>query len=137
MDVVSTPTKNIAKNGYFRKIRVLIRKKHVNLAGFGWPVFFTPCFIQDTGRKCNRMPAIARKRDHAGAGRVRPSLHSIDKLPDLNVWVNAWAVQGFYPSGFVVRGQDNLEKKKYDKSRNGNRKRLLFLLISDPGKIFL
>jgi len=34
-NVVSTPMKNIAIIGYFEKIRDLIRKKHVNLAGFG------------------------------------------------------------------------------------------------------
>jgi hypothetical protein len=33
----STPVENIAKIGYFEKQRVLIRKKHVNLAGLQCP----------------------------------------------------------------------------------------------------
>ena len=38
----STPVENIAVIGYFEEIRDLIRKKHVNLAGFNGSPFLPP-----------------------------------------------------------------------------------------------
>jgi len=55
---VSTPKENIAIIELFEEIRVLISKKHVNLAGSGWSLFLPPVLCRGRVRKAAGSPLL-------------------------------------------------------------------------------
>jgi len=57
----STPVENIAIIGYFEEICDLIRKKHVNLAGFNRSPFLPPVLCPGRGRKTTGCPLLPAK----------------------------------------------------------------------------
>ena len=79
---------NIAIIELFEEIRVLIRKKHVNLAGFGWSLFLPRilvvggCERQPDARYCPAKAITSEKlRD---GGFVQVFLSFAGKFPDFH-----------------------------------------------------
>jgi hypothetical protein len=61
-----TPMENIVISGLFEEIRILTRKKHVNIAVFGWSLYFATYFILWKGTKGCRKPSGACQYHHVG-----------------------------------------------------------------------
>ena len=81
----STPMENIAIIELFEEIRVLIRKKHVNLAGSGWSLFLPRilvvggCERQPDARYCP--PKRSRRRNWGMGGLFRFFLNLAENSP--------------------------------------------------------
>jgi len=84
----STPMENIAIIELFEEIRVLIRKKHVNLAGSGWSLFLPRILSSGRVRKatgCPLLPAKAITSENLrDGGFVQVFLSFAGKFPDFH-----------------------------------------------------